>query len=111
MNTIPRWYHLHVYFDHTTSEIAAEVRDHLAHSSLSFPYLGRLIPRAVGPHDGPMFEAHVSADELDEALALLEHVRGPLSVLVHPVVEDELAAHSELAQWLGDPKPVHLDRL
>jgi DOPA 4,5-dioxygenase len=36
---------------------------------------------------------------------------GAHSVLVHPNVDDGLQDHTDHAMWLGQPRPLNLDRL
>lgn len=107
----PAWYHLHVYFDSQTLADAQRLRQQLLEDGLPLAYVGQPIPYAIGPHPQPMFELHAPGSHIDLLCARLDALRGNLSVLVHPVQADELAAHTVDARWLGPALPLRLDQL
>lgn len=96
-----REYHLHVYFSIDQLELAETVRANLMRVLPELTYVGELIPYPVGPHPLPMFELHLPAGEVELALPVMEAVRQGLSVLIHPVLDDHLRAHTVEARWLG----------
>lgn len=106
-----RQYHAHVYFELDDLAATEQVRARLMAAMPAAGVVHKLFPRQVGPHPLPMFEIDFPAADLDAVLALLERERGSRPVLIHPVTDDELAAHTTGAQWLGPPLPLLLDRL
>jgi aromatic ring-cleaving dioxygenase len=94
-------YHAHIYFEIEQAALAEQVRLAIAQAIPELTYLGRLIPMLVGPHPKPMFEIHIPAPVLDEAITKIDKLREGLDVLTHPVQEDDLAAHTTDARWLG----------
>lgn len=104
-------FHAHIYFDPENVALAAQVRQDIAHAMPYVTYLGELIPRPIGPHTKPMFEIHIPAAEVDDAMSILENKRRGLSVLIHPVQANELEAHTDLARWLGVPLALKLEIL
>lgn len=58
-----------------------------------------------------MFELHIPAAEIDDAIRIIEQKRRGLSVLIHPVQANELEAHTASARWLGTPLALKLEVL
>lgn len=104
-------YHAHIYFTLEQAELAAQIRETLMRAIPQLTYLGRLIPMPIGPHTLPMFEIHIPVANLEDAIQTIDTLRQDLSVLIHPVLQDELQAHTELARWLGKPLPLKLEVL
>ncbi len=104
-------FHLHVYFSPDQQAQAAGVRQALIHALPGLTYKGNLIGQPIGPHPLPMFELHIPADDLEAALPIVEKLRQDLSVLIHPILEEHLSAHTIAARWLGRPLPLDLDFL
>lgn len=102
-------YHAHVYFELDQLALAEEVRQAVVRSIPELTYLGELIAKPVGPHPKPMFEVHIPADILENAVQRIEAARKDLDVLIHPVNDDPLAAHTTDATWLGNALPLRLD--
>lgn len=107
-------YHAHVYFD--SRERAAADRLHRKLSETrgarepgSVVFVGELRDRPVGPHPKPQFEVHFLEDSLPGVLALIK--ASGLTALVHPLTDDDLADHTSLAQWIGEPVPLDLSVL
>lgn len=102
-------YHAHVYFDANSLPVAQrlhqDLNDMLADGSLADLILvGKMHDKGVGPHPKPQFEVQFLASALPDILSLL---RGTgLTSLVHPVTDDDLADHTTLAQWIGEPLPL-----
>ena len=84
------------------------MRNNLTGALPQLTYIGKLIPKPIGPHSRPMFEIHIPAAEIDQILPVIDSLREGLPVLIHPVLEDELAAHTTLARWLGEVLPLDL---
>ncbi len=106
-----RTYHCHIYFDISEMSLAEEVRQDIALSLPVLSYVGQLIPFPIGPHPKPMFELHIPASQYEHAVNVIEEKRQKLSVLIHPVQENELEAHTSAARWLGPVLPLNLSVL
>ena len=104
-------FHGHIYFSEDEIELAAEVRENLSRAIPQLTYIGRLIPKPIGPHSKPMFEIHIPATEIDTITPVIDEMRQGLSVLIHPMQENELEAHTECAKWLGQKLPLDLKAL
>ena len=63
----------------------------------------------AGPHPIPQFEVHFLEKALDSILPLLQG--SGLRALVHPLTNDDLADHTTLAHWIGEPIPLDLSTL
>ena len=62
-----------------------------------------LVDTPIGPHPLPMFEAHVSAENLPVIEAQLVANRVNCSILVHEKTDDHMYDHTKGARWLGSP--------
>ena len=58
-----------------------------------------------------MFEIRIPAAEIDQTIPVIDNLRQGLSVLIHPVQENELEAHTADARWLGEALPLDLQVL
>ena len=70
-----------------------------------------MVGHAIGPHLYPMFEIDYDETEQTEVRRFIETHREGLSVLIHPDVQPEREAHSNLAVWLGEKLPLDFSRL
>lgn len=104
-------YHAHIYFTLDEMKLAEQVRENIIKALPQLNYAGQLIPIPIGPHPKPMFEIHIPATSINYAMASIDAVRQGLSVLIHPVQHDEMAAHTVDARWLGEKLPLNLDIL
>ena len=104
-------YHAHIYFNLDEMALATQVRENILKELPQLTYKGQLIPIPIGPHPKPMFEIHIPAANINYAMASIDAVRQGLSVLIHPVQHDEMAAHTVDARWLGEKLPLNLDIL
>jgi DOPA 4,5-dioxygenase len=105
-------YHAHIYYTAETRAVAQALRQRFfaAKDSREIPalvFVGALRDRKVGPHPIPQFEIHFAHAMLPLLLPLLEG--SGLTVLVHPLTDDDLADHTTLARWIGQPLPLPLD--
>ena len=92
-------------------KLAEQVRENIIKELPQLTYTGQLIPIPIGPHPKPMFEIHIPADSINYAMATINTLRQGLSVLIHPVQHDEMAAHTVDARWLGEKLPLNLEIL
>lgn len=102
-------YHAHVYFDVSSLSTATQLHQQLQEKQAagSLPGLvlvGKMFDRGVGPHPKPQFEVQFLASALPSIMPLLE--ASGLTVLVHPLTEDDLADHTTLGEWIGEPLPL-----
>src|SRR5262245_37842230 len=93
-------YHAHIYFTPDQRERAEDLRGMLAtHSGVIF--VGRMTDGKVGPHPIPQFEVHFIERSLEAVRTI---IRGSdLRALVHPLTDDDLADHTDHAEWVGEP--------
>lgn len=104
-------YHAHVYFTGESRAAARELHARLrqgigADGGLGVTYVGEMRDRGVGPHPLPQFEIHFVEANLPRVLPALE--ASGLTVLVHPLTDDDLADHTSLARWIGSPLELDL---
>ncbi len=104
-------FHAHVYFDISQTALAEQVRANLIKAIPQLGYVGSLIAMPIGPHPKPMFELHIAAAQLADSIQIIDDFRQGLSVLIHPVQQDEMAAHTVDAKWLGEKLPLNLEIL
>jgi aromatic ring-cleaving dioxygenase len=104
-------YHAHVYFTLSETALASKVRENIIKDIPQITYAGQLIPISIGPHTLPMFELHIPANIINYAKASIDELREGLSVLIHPVQQDELDAHTTSAIWLGTKLALKLEAL
>jgi aromatic ring-cleaving dioxygenase len=104
-------FHAHVYFDLSQTVMATKVRETIIAAIPTLTYMGELIPMPIGPHPKPMFELHVPAANIEASTAKINALRQGLSVLIHPVQHDEIAAHTADAIWLGEPLKLNIEIL
>jgi DOPA 4,5-dioxygenase len=102
-------YHAHIY--HEAHERAASDTLHARLTALmgelaDLKMVGKLRERPVGPHPLPQFEIHFLQRALPGILALIE--ASGLRALVHPLTDDDLADHTTLATWIGEPLDLDL---
>lgn len=107
-------FHAHVYYTSTDRTLAAALRERLVAltepgSDPQIRFVGRMIDRPVGPHPVPQFEVHFSEDGRDAVVGLLEQTG--LRALVHPLTDDDLADHTTLGRWIGEPLELDLSVL
>jgi len=103
-------FHAHIYYAADTRSRAATLRDQL----LSLPtetiaFVGALRDHKVGPHPCPQFEIHFHAYALGELRPILE--AAGLTILIHPLTDDDLADHTRLAHWIGAPLDLDISTL
>jgi DOPA 4,5-dioxygenase len=58
----------------------------------------------VGPHPQPQFEIQFLASAVPDIAAMIAATG--LTALIHPLTDDDLADHTILAEWIGEPLPL-----
>lgn len=99
-------YHAHLYYDQQSWPMAEDL---LRYIEQEMRYkVGRRHHKLVGPH--PMWSCQISFNKgsFDQLIDWLGSNRQGLSVLVHPVTDNDLKDHTELASWLGEPLNLNL---
>ena len=97
--------HAHIYYSEDERGRAERLRDDL-HANADILFVGRMMDRGVGPHPIPQFEVHFaerSRADVIEAIAA-----SGLRALVHPLTDDDVADHTTLAHWIGEPLELDL---
>lgn len=97
-------YHAHIYFDDVERAAATELRDGFARDP-AILFVGDMTDGAAGPHPIAQYEVHFLGRAVPSVIATIEATG--LRALVHPLTEDDLADHTTLAHWIGEP--VELD--
>jgi aromatic ring-cleaving dioxygenase len=107
-------WHAHIYAHADELDAAKALRDRLSAALASgemegLRYVGRLAGGPVGPHPLPQFEVHfVPAADLEIRRLI---AASSLTALIHPLTDDDLADHTSLAQWIGQPLPLDVSVL
>jgi aromatic ring-cleaving dioxygenase len=101
-------YHAHIYVMPGESGAADVLRDSLA-AEPGLLVVGRMTEGKAGPHPIPQFEAHFLKRSLSKLVPMIE--ASGLRALVHPLTDDDLADHTTLAYWIGEPVELDLETL
>ena len=107
-------FHAHVYFTEATRVRAEALREHFIElakpgSDPHIRFVGAMVDAPVGPHPIPQYEVHFLGEARDGVIALIETAR--LRALVHPLTDDDLADHTTLGTWIGEPVELDLSVL
>ena len=107
-------YHAHIYYSAGQRAAAEALRDafvRLARTddAPSVLFVGRMMDSGVGPHPIPQYEVHFPERSLAGIVAAIE--ASGLRALVHPLTDDDLADHTTLAHWIGEPVDLDLATL
>jgi len=93
-------YHAHIYYSPDERARAERLRDDFL-TNAEILFVGQLTDRGVGPHPLPQYEVHFlerSRSDVIDAIA-----ESGLRALVHPLTDDDVADHTTLAHWIGEP--------
>lgn len=93
-------YHAHIYYSDQERPAAEALQADFGRRP-EILFVGRMTDRGVGPHPVPQFEVHFLEDSRSAVIAAIE--ASGLRGLVHPLTDDDLADHTSLAHWLGEP--------
>jgi aromatic ring-cleaving dioxygenase len=93
-------FHAHIYYSAEERSAAAALREGFA-AAPEILFVGRMMDRPVGPHPVSQFEMHFRESALAAVVAMIE--ASGLTALVHPLTDDDLADHTNLARWIGEP--------
>ena len=107
-------YHAHIYYDLHDREPAERLRQRLSSVAgagvlVGVVFVGEMRDANVGPHPKPQFEIHFLENALPVVVEMIES--SGLTALVHPLTDDDLADHTSLGTWIGEPLPLELSVL
>jgi aromatic ring-cleaving dioxygenase len=101
-------YHAHIYYSAGERAAAEVLRDAFTRSP-AILFVGRMTDGKAGPHPIPQYEIHFRERALAEIVAALE--ASGLRALVHPLTADDMADHTILGRWIGEPVGLDLSVL
>jgi aromatic ring-cleaving dioxygenase len=104
-------YHAHIYHEADQRALSDTLHARLTELKdtgelADLKMVGKLREAPVGPHPLPQFEIHFLKRALPQVLPLIE--ASGLRALVHPLTDDDLADHTTLATWIGEPLDLDL---
>ena len=94
-------YHAHIYYSDDERAAAKALRDRFLAVPSQVLLVGRMMDQGVGPHPIAQFEVHFLEGARPDVVAAIE--ASGLRALVHPLTDDDLADHTSLAHWIGEP--------
>ena len=94
-------FHAHIYYSNDDRAAAEALRDRFSAMQPQVLFVGRMMDEGVGPHPIAQFELHFLEGARSDVVAAIE--ASGLRALVHPLTDDDLADHTTLAQWIGEP--------
>ena len=98
-------FHAHVYYSSEERPAAERLRETFA-GQPGVLVIGQMTDRGVGPHPIPQYEVHFREVSRRSVVAAIE--ASGLRALVHPLTNDDLADHTTLGQWIGEPVDLDL---
>jgi DOPA 4,5-dioxygenase len=93
-------FHAHIYYLAEERDAADRLRSSFTNDP-QILFVGGLTDRGVGPHPIPQYEIHFLGSARDHVIASIE--ASGLRALVHPLTDDDLADHTDLGHWIGEP--------
>ena len=99
-------YHAHIYFSDDELPAATALREDFAAARPAVLFVGRMTDRGVGPHPIAQYEIHFRGAALAGVVSAIE--ASGLRALVHPLTDDDLADHTTLGHWIGEPLELDL---
>lgn len=107
-------WHAHVYFEPEQRGEAEALRARFVALSKdgdepAVLFVGRMMDGPVGPHPVAQFEVHFRGRSVAAVTALI--LASGLRALVHPLTDDDLADHTTLGRWIGEPLALDLTTL
>lgn len=104
-------YHGHIYYSADQRPAAAALRDRFMGctepgSVPNILFVGRMMDSGVGPHPIAQYEIHFLRRSLKEVISTVE--ASGLRALIHPLTDDDLADHTTLGHWIGEPLDLDL---
>lgn len=99
-------FHAHIYYSDEERPAAEALRDEFQRrltvaGEEQVLFVGQMTDRGVGPHPIPQYEIHFLESSLSTVVEAI--TEAGLRALVHPLTDDDLADHTTLAHWIGEP--------
>ena len=99
-------FHAHIYYSTDERPVAEALRAKFeqrlsTEGDRRLLFVGAMTDRAVGPHPIPQYEIHFLESSLSSVMEAIEE--SGLRALVHPLTDDDVADHTSLAHWIGEP--------
>jgi aromatic ring-cleaving dioxygenase len=101
-------YHAHIYFSSGERDAVEKLRGQFEAKPCVI-FVGRMTDGKDGPHPIPQFEIHFLRKSVEDIRAMI--LASGLRALVHPLTKDDLADHTSLAEWFGEPLDLDLTTL
>lgn len=101
-------YHAHIYLSGDQRDAAAELRGQFEAEPFIL-FVGRMTEGKAGPHPIPQYEVHFRRSALADVQKMIR--ASGLRALVHPLTDDDLADHTNLGEWIGEPLDLDLTTL
>jgi aromatic ring-cleaving dioxygenase len=104
-------YHAHIYYSADERPAAEALREDFIRRSAAggeprILFVGRLTDERAGPHPIPQYEIHFREAALAGVISAIE--ASGLRALVHPLTDDDMADHTSLGRWIGEPVDLDL---
>ena len=104
-------YHAHIYFSADQRPAAHALHERFttligAGQEPEILFVGPMRDGPIGPHPMPQFETHFLERSRPSLIDAIE--ASGLRALVHPLTDDDLADHTTLAHWIGEPLALDL---
>ena len=101
-------YHAHIYFTPEQRGAADTLRSRFE-AKPEVLFVGRMTEAGAGPHPIPQFEIHFFKRSVEGIHSILQ--ASGLRALIHPLTDDDVADHTSLADWIGEPVDLDLTTL
>jgi aromatic ring-cleaving dioxygenase len=102
-------YHAHIYYSDYDRSAAEALRAQFVAGWPAVLFVGRMMDRGVGPHPLPQYEVHFLEGSRPAVIQAIE--ASGLRALIHPLTEDDLADHTSLGHWIGEPLELDISTL
>jgi len=103
-------WHAHVYFDEATVSQARQLCQRIS-DQFTGVQMGRVHEKLVGPHPDWSCQLGIHNEEFAAVMAQLAIHRNGLTVFIHPITGQDTIDHRDRAIWMGDIRPIRLERL
>lgn len=107
-------FHAHIYYSAEERPAAEALREGFVRRSAAggephILFVGRMTDGRAGPHPIAQYEVHFLERSLAGMISAIE--ASGLRALVHPLTDDDMADHTDLAHWIGEPVQLDLNVL
>ncbi len=95
-------YHAHLYFEIEYLTLAESINSRLREEWGHLLRVSTLREKPVGPHPLPSFEVIFAQEDLELVRNWFAENRKNFSILIHPVMENDVAGHRDFGEWQGE---------